>query len=175
MFDPHRLFILLEREEKEIRFSMANSKFEMKMDIDRHVPRLMPNNCKNLNPPNFSLPSTFKGNFLREVASWYWYLLCCRMGKNELCTYFRSMRWQFGAVLPDDIRMNMCEPEQQFFREVVGCPYQLTSVFPYAATSVLDPDPHVTPLTVVFWILIRIWTQRATCPTKVEKLINFMF
>jgi hypothetical protein len=34
----------------------------MKMDIDRHGPRLMPNNCKNLNPPNFSLPSTF--NFL---------------------------------------------------------------------------------------------------------------
>jgi hypothetical protein len=31
----------------------------MKMDIDRHGPRLMPNNCKNLNPPYFSLPSTF--------------------------------------------------------------------------------------------------------------------
>jgi hypothetical protein len=31
----------------------------MKMDIDRHGPRPMPNNCKNLNPPNFSLPSTF--------------------------------------------------------------------------------------------------------------------
>jgi hypothetical protein len=31
-----------------------------KMDIDRHGPRLMPNNCKNLNPPYFSLPSTFK-------------------------------------------------------------------------------------------------------------------
>jgi hypothetical protein len=32
----------------------------MKMDIDRHSPRLMPNNCKNLNPRYFSLPSTFK-------------------------------------------------------------------------------------------------------------------
>jgi hypothetical protein len=32
----------------------------MKMDIDRHGPRPMPNSCKNLNPPNFSLPSTFK-------------------------------------------------------------------------------------------------------------------
>jgi hypothetical protein len=31
----------------------------MKMDIDRHGPRLMPNNCKNLNRPYFSLPSTF--------------------------------------------------------------------------------------------------------------------
>jgi hypothetical protein len=31
----------------------------MKMDIDRHGPRPMPNSCKNLNPPNFSLPSTF--------------------------------------------------------------------------------------------------------------------
>jgi hypothetical protein len=32
----------------------------MKMDIDRHGPRLMPNICKNLNPHYFSLPSTFK-------------------------------------------------------------------------------------------------------------------
>ncbi len=30
------------------------------MDIDRHDPRLLPNNCKNLNPPYFSLPTTFK-------------------------------------------------------------------------------------------------------------------
>jgi hypothetical protein len=35
-----------------------------------------------------------------------------------ISTLFRAMRWQFGAVLPDDIRMNMCEPEQQFFRDV---------------------------------------------------------
>ncbi len=39
---------------------MTNGTFKMKMDIDRHGPRLMPNNCKNLNPPYFSLPSTFK-------------------------------------------------------------------------------------------------------------------
>jgi hypothetical protein len=32
----------------------------MKMDIDRHCPRRMPNNCTNLNPSFFSLPSTFK-------------------------------------------------------------------------------------------------------------------
>jgi hypothetical protein len=32
----------------------------MKIDIDRHGPRPMPNNCKNFNPPNFSLPTTFK-------------------------------------------------------------------------------------------------------------------
>jgi hypothetical protein len=51
---------LLERPEKEKHFSMAKSTFKMKMDIDRHSPRLMPNNCKNLNPPYFSLPSTFK-------------------------------------------------------------------------------------------------------------------
>ncbi len=56
----NRLFILLERAEKEIRFSIANSMFKPKMDIDRHGPRLMPNNCKNLNPPYFSLPFTFK-------------------------------------------------------------------------------------------------------------------
>ncbi len=56
----NRLFILLERAEKEIRFSMANGTFKTKMHIDRHGPILMPNNCKNLNPPYFSLPSTFK-------------------------------------------------------------------------------------------------------------------
>jgi hypothetical protein len=49
--------MLLERAEKEIRFSM----FKIKLDIDRHGPRRMPDNCKNLNPPYFSLPSTFKG------------------------------------------------------------------------------------------------------------------
>jgi hypothetical protein len=54
----NRLFILLERAENEIRFSMANGMFKIKMDIDRHGPRRMPDNCKNLNPPYFSLPST---------------------------------------------------------------------------------------------------------------------
>jgi len=34
--------------------------FKIKIDIDRHGPRPMPNNCKNFNPPNFSLPTTFK-------------------------------------------------------------------------------------------------------------------
>jgi hypothetical protein len=52
-------FIFLERAEKEMRFSMANGTFKMKMNIDCHGPKLMPNNCKNLNPPYFSLPSTF--------------------------------------------------------------------------------------------------------------------
>jgi hypothetical protein len=40
----------------------------MKMDIDRHGPRPMPNSCKNLNPPNFSLPSTFKVYALTRFA-----------------------------------------------------------------------------------------------------------
>ncbi len=38
--------------------SMANGTFKIKKDIDRHGPRLMPNNCKNINPPFFSLPTT---------------------------------------------------------------------------------------------------------------------
>ena len=25
------------------------------------------------------------------------------------------MRWQFGAVLPPEIKANLCEPEQEFF------------------------------------------------------------
>jgi hypothetical protein len=42
---------------------VANGTFKMKMNIDRHGPRLMPNNCKNLNPPYFSLPTAFKEKF----------------------------------------------------------------------------------------------------------------
>ena len=29
----------------------------------------------------------------------------------------RSMRWDFGAVLPPDIRSNLCAPEQAFFNQ----------------------------------------------------------
>ncbi len=39
---------------------MANGTFKIKKDIDRHGPRLMPSNCKNLDPPYLSLPTTFK-------------------------------------------------------------------------------------------------------------------
>ncbi len=63
------LFILLERAEKEIRFSIANGMFKTKMDIDRHGPRLMTNNCKNLNPPYFSLASTFKEQQSKSFAN----------------------------------------------------------------------------------------------------------
>jgi hypothetical protein len=41
----------------------------MKMDIDRHGPRSMPNNCKNFNPLNFSLPTTFKENYFEVCLS----------------------------------------------------------------------------------------------------------
>jgi hypothetical protein len=51
---------MLDRPETEIRFVLGNGMFKMKIDIDRHGPRPMPNNCKNFNPPNFSLPTTFK-------------------------------------------------------------------------------------------------------------------
>jgi hypothetical protein len=58
----NRLFIWLVRAETEICFSMANGMFKMKMDIDRHGPRLMPkpNNRQNLDPSYFSLSTTFK-------------------------------------------------------------------------------------------------------------------
>jgi hypothetical protein len=59
----NRLFILLERAETEIRFSMANGTFKMKIDIYRYGPRLMPNNCQHLDPPYFSLPTTFNMSF----------------------------------------------------------------------------------------------------------------
>jgi len=45
---------------------MANDMYK-KMDIGRHGPRLMPNNCQIFDPPYFSLPTTFKKNFEEMV------------------------------------------------------------------------------------------------------------
>ncbi len=65
LFDPHRFLSnkspihFAGESGKGNTFSMANGLFKIKMDIDRHGPRRMPDNCKNLNPPYFSLPSTF--------------------------------------------------------------------------------------------------------------------
>jgi hypothetical protein len=56
----NRVFILLERAETEIRFSMANIMFKTKTDINHPGARLMPRNCKHLYPPYFSLPTTLK-------------------------------------------------------------------------------------------------------------------
>jgi len=75
----NRLFNVLERAEKEICFSMANGTFKIKMDIDRHGSRPMPNSCKNLNPPNFSLPSTFKYEIELQSSRDYIYLLSFRL------------------------------------------------------------------------------------------------
>jgi hypothetical protein len=41
-------------------FSMANVFFNNTMDIVHHGPRQMPNHCQHLDPPYFSLPTTFK-------------------------------------------------------------------------------------------------------------------
>jgi hypothetical protein len=62
----NRLFILLERAETEIPFWLANGMLK-KMDINRHGPRLMPNNCKILDPPYFSLPTIFKNVKIDEI------------------------------------------------------------------------------------------------------------
>ncbi len=43
---------------------MANGMFKMKMDIDRHGPRLMPNNCQHLDPPYFSFQLPLKSVYL---------------------------------------------------------------------------------------------------------------
>lgn len=34
---------------------------------------------------------------------------------NSRMEKIRGMRWQFGAVLPEEIRLNLCEPELEFF------------------------------------------------------------
>ena len=35
--------------------------------------------------------------------------------RAELLT---AMRWQFGAVLPPEVKLNMCEPETEFFSKL---------------------------------------------------------
>ncbi len=57
----NRSLILLERAEVEICFWTAKGMFKKK-DIDRNGPRLMPNNCQILDPPYFSLPTTFNSS-----------------------------------------------------------------------------------------------------------------
>jgi hypothetical protein len=51
--------LYIEIQGTEMRFSMENGMFKMKIDIDHHGPRLMPNNCQQLDPPYVSLPTTF--------------------------------------------------------------------------------------------------------------------
>ena len=34
---------------------------------------------------------------------------------NHRTDLITAMRWQFGAVLPEEVRLNMCEPELEFF------------------------------------------------------------
>jgi hypothetical protein len=43
----------------EIRFLPEKEKFKMKITLERHGPRLIPNHCHLLDPSNFLLTSTF--------------------------------------------------------------------------------------------------------------------
>ena len=36
---------------------------------------------------------------------------------NHRAELLTAMRWEFGAVLPEEVRMNMCEPETEFFNK----------------------------------------------------------
>jgi hypothetical protein len=82
------LFILLERVEMEICFPMANGMFKMKMDIDCHGPRLMLNNCQHLDPPYFSLPTTFK--WLNQQATMMLIDTCVMVLQPKgICLWFK--------------------------------------------------------------------------------------
>ena len=68
---------------------MANSMFKIKKDIDRHGPRLMHSNCKHLDPPYFSLPTTFKPNKFGEIFS-------------SLLNFGRTLRQKYQFVRPEN-------------------------------------------------------------------------
>jgi len=36
---------------------------------------------------------------------------------NHRAELLTAMRWQFGAVLPEEVKLNMCEPETEFFNK----------------------------------------------------------
>jgi hypothetical protein len=65
-----------------------------KMDIDRHGPRLIPNNCRFLDPPYFSLPTTFTQhctvpNRTKKITNLDRKLKkqCCGSGSGIRCLY----------------------------------------------------------------------------------------
>jgi hypothetical protein len=64
----NRLLILLERAETKLFFNGKWHVFKIKRDNDRHGPRLMPNNCQYLDPPYFSLPTTFKRSLTQDFS-----------------------------------------------------------------------------------------------------------
>jgi hypothetical protein len=87
---------------------MANGTFKMKMDIDRHSPRSMPNNCKNFNPPNFSLPTTFKLLFVMHSIPLFWHVtvhlscMCLKAVTHKVLTYieYRAVSGVFRTIDP---------------------------------------------------------------------------
>ncbi len=83
----------------------------MKKVIDRHGPRLMPNNGKNLNPPNFSLPSTFnrgknKTLYFKKVLYWKIRLIFLKLAANlfsSLSAFIRPFVVTRPIFQPEDI------------------------------------------------------------------------
>ena len=63
-FASHHLFKMLEQAETEIDFLQENAMFKIKMTLDHRGPRPMPNYGQLLDPPSFSLLSTFKISYL---------------------------------------------------------------------------------------------------------------
>ena len=59
-FASHRLFKMLEQAEREMTILQENAMFKIKMTLDRRGPRPIPNYGQLLDPPSFSLLSTFK-------------------------------------------------------------------------------------------------------------------
>ena len=49
------------------------------------------------------------------------------------------MRWQFGAVLPPEIKANLCEPEQEFFTKYNRNVFTLKSI---KLGETLQKNPH---------------------------------
>ena len=63
---------------------------------------------------------TYSSKYLNSYCSLQAYL-------NHRAERIRNMRWQFGAVLPPDVKANLCEAEQNFFtkynRDLVSLRY----------------------------------------------------
>ncbi len=89
LFDPHSFLSNL----SPIHFAGESGNGNMFLNGKQHVQNenghrspLMPNNCKHLNPPYFSLPTPFKS------GSWWSFPLNCR-----LCRLHKMQSWWEGG------------------------------------------------------------------------------
>ena len=98
--------------ETEIHKIKDNSKIIMQTNLDRRGLRTIPIICHNLDPPSFSLPTTFKGTGSRQPESrGVWNMSNCpnlaRTAAIEVCLPFNfAVVFDFTYFLSPPVKQN---------------------------------------------------------------------